>query len=461
MPSLRTTLIALMLAAAAALPARGETGRFVHLSDIHFDPFDPLGAAKARAATPPADWPSRLADGADTPLAPWGRDTNAALLGSALDEAGRAAADADFVLVTGDLLAHDFPAKTERALGLPRGSAASADIAIRTALYVAGRLRAAFPGKPVLMTLGNTDSGCGDYHVDPGGEFLAATRAAVRELAGPDLLDPGFDATFAAGGYYAARHPTLADTTVIVIDDVLWSAEYRDACGTSATAAAEAMMAWLEAELARNAAAGRKVWLARHIPLGLDPYASLHARGSTCPDRVVPMFAPAYAERFAGLLARFGETITASFSGHTHHDDYRLLRRADGTLAGVEKIVPAISPVYGQNPGFHVFSYDRASGRPVDFETRYLANLGDAPTPATARWETEYRFTTAYGLGPYGPEAVERLWRGLSTADPAATTYRRLYDVGHRELGVDEARAYACALGHAEAANFTACFCRD
>lgn len=454
-------LLALMLAMAAALPARGETGRFAHLSDIHFDPFDPPAQAKRLATAPLGEWDAILAGDAGQPLATWGRDSNAALLASALDEAGQAAADADFVLVTGDLLAHDFPAKTEQALGLPRGSAASAEFAIRTALYVAGRLRVAFPGKPVLMTLGNTDSGCGDYHIDPGGEFLAATRAAVRDLAGPGLIEPGFEATFAAGGYYAARHPTLADTTVIVIDDVLWSAEYRDACGTSATTAAEAMMAWLEAELARNAAAGRKVWLARHIPLGLDPYASLHAKGATCPARVVAMFATAYAERFAALLARFGDTITASFSGHTHHDDYRLLRQPDGTLAGVEKIVPAISPVFGQNPSFHVFTYDRASGRPVDFETRYLANLGEAPTAATARWQAEYRFTTAYGLGPYGPETVERLWRGLSAGGPAATTYRRLYDVGHRGLGADEARAYACAIGHVEAAAFTTCFCRD
>jgi hypothetical protein len=104
----------------------------------------------------------------------------------------------------------------------------------------------ALPGKPILLSLGNNDSSCGDYKIDPGGAYLAATREAVRSLAGAHLLAADFDETYSAGGYYAARHPTLADTTVVVLDDVLWSDEYDNACGTGGLEAATAMMTWLE-----------------------------------------------------------------------------------------------------------------------------------------------------------------------------------------------------------------------
>ncbi len=458
----RAAFLALMLALgapAAAPAAMADTGTFLHVSDIHFSPFDPPLRARALAGTAIEDWATFFAADADQSLSHWGEDTNHALLTSALGEIGEVAKGADFVFVTGDLLAHRFPDNVESVFGFAQGSPANASFAVRTTLFVAERLRAALPGKPVLVSLGNNDSSCGDYRIEPGGSYLAATREAVRSLVGPGLLAPDFDETYLAGGYYAAAHPTLADTTVLMLDDVLWSIDYRNDCGSTGLDGAKAMMAWLEKQLAAAKAAGRKVWLAHHIPVGFDPYATLHSKASTCPARIVPMLAEPFASQYVALLGTYGGTVAASFTGHTHYDDYRLLRDAAGAVTGTEKIAPAISPIFGQNPGFLVFSYDRKTGALADFSARYLANLGAAKDPASAEWREEYTFTKAYGVPDFSPANAERVWKALAAEGTADDAFRGFYNVGRGELTADGLAAYICTMGHADAAGFSACYC--
>lgn len=456
--ALRRLLLALSLLLAS--PCLAETGTFVHISDIHFDPFTPRGRAPALAEMPVAQWSEWFAADPDPSLPRWGHDTNHALLASTIAELTKAAGGADFVLVTGDMLAHRFPWIAAHTLGFAEGSEANRDFAIRTLRFVAERLRAAVPGKPVFLTLGNVDSGCGDYRVEPGGPFLAGTVEAARALAAPARLAEDFEETYRAGGYYAADHPTLKDTTILVLDNALWSFWYRNLCGTTGLQGGEEMLAWLERQLAKAQQAGRKVWLAQHIPSGFDPYATLN-RPSTesCRARIVPMLAEPFASRHLALMRRFAGTITASFSGHTHHDEYRLLRDADGAPLAVEKVAPGITPLFGQNPGFHLFTYDRGTGALMDFSTRYLANLGTAASPAQARWEEEYVFSRAYGVAGYSPAGVETMLAALSTQGAADSTYRRLYNVSRGELAAKGLRAYSCAIGRLDHADFADCLC--
>ena len=157
------------------------------------------------------------------------------------------------------------------------------------------------------------------------------------------------------------------------------------------------MMTWLESKLAGARAAGGKVWLMHHIPVGMDPYASAHAKASTCSARLVPMLAEPFASRYVQLLAAYGDVIDNSFVGHTHYDDFRLLRDTGGAVTGVEKIAPAISPIFGQNPGFVTYAYDRATGILADYGVTYVANLAGAPNAAAVDWREEYTFAAAYG----------------------------------------------------------------
>jgi hypothetical protein len=454
----------LSLLMAAALPqggrAEGARGTFVHVSDIHFDPFATPGIAPALVPLNVEQWRARFLRDPDERMAGFGADTNFPLLESALDAISAAASHADFTILTGDLLAHEFEAKAAKALGVTERSSLVQAFAAQTTNFVARALGRAMAGRPVIVALGNNDAACGDYRIDPGGPYLAATRDTVRALLGNLEVDADFDRTYAAGGYYAVRHPAHPDTAILVVNDVLWSSEYRDACGSGGLAAGKAMLEWLRMRLEHHRRRGGKVWLIHHIPIGFDAYPTSHAAGTRCPARPVPFLREPFASDFVALIRDHSAVIDAGFAGHVHFDDFRLVVSRRGEPLAAEKIAPGISPIFGQNPGFHVFSYDRQTGRPTDYSTHYLTNL-DAGGPARdGRWEKEYSFTRRYGQRRYGAAAVANLWRRLQRRGPTERTFRTLYNVSRGQLARSIFPAYACAIGHLDRRSFDACYCR-
>lgn len=451
--------LALAVLVAPVPPVRGAegSGTFVVISDLHFNPFDPPQRATALATAAPAAWPAIFASTNDQAMSRIREDTNHALLASSLATVVKVAAGADFAIVPGDLLAHEFEEKASKALGVAPTPQAAGEMAVKTTIFVADALAAALGGKPAIVALGNNDSSCGDYRIEPGGSYLAATKETVRRLAGAERLDPDFDETYAAGGYYAMRHPTVANTLIVVVNDILWSTQYRDACGTDGLAAAQAQLGWLRDRLARQRAAGGRVWLVHHIPWGIDAYSTIDARASSCPAKVVSFLKEPFASGFLALLVEHRDMLQTSFSGHTHFDDYRVLIDERGTVVGADKVAPGISPIFGQNPAFQLFTYDRQSGAPRDFSTWYLANPGAAPRAAD--WQFEYTFTKAYGQSAYSPGAVRAVWKAMTNDSAVQNTYRRLYTVGRGALDAAAVTAYSCAVGHVDRPSFTACYC--
>jgi hypothetical protein len=456
-------LLSLVLATVVApekSKAAGERGTFLHVSDIHFDPFATLGIAPQLLPLNVDQWRDRLSQEPDQRMAGYGKDTNFPLFDSALAALRAAAPRADFTIFTGDLLAHEFEAKAAKAFGVDERSTLVEAFAVATTNFVARTLGRAIPGRPVIIALGNNDSACGDYRIVPGGPYLAATRATVRELLGNLEIDADFDRTWLAGGYYGVRHPARPDITILVINDILWSHDYRDACGADGLAAGKAMLEWLRMRLEQLQKSGAKVWLVHHIPIGYDAYGTTKVAGERCPARPVPFLRQPFARDFIELIRDHGAVIDAGFSGHIHFDDFRLLLSHRGEPLAAEKIAPGISPIFGQNPGFHVFTYDRLTGRPTDYSTHFLANLTAGTVGRDGRWEREYSFTRRYGQRRYDAAAVANVWHRLQRKGTTQRDFRTLYNVGHGELAADVFPAYACAIGHLDQKSFATCYCR-
>jgi len=453
-------LVGLAVNSSAAQPAESH-GSFALLSDIHLDPFDPPELAAQLADSAVEAWPALFATITKQAMSSWGRDTNYALFASSLDAVTKSAATTDFVIVPGDFLAHEFEKKAADALGTASSEEKISALAVGTTAFVGDSLARALPDKPIILALGNNDSDCGDYEITPGGRYLAGTRDVVRRLAGADLLATDFDRTYAAGGYYAVRHPGLPETLILVVNDILWSADYRDACGSNGEAAAEAMFAWLRDRLAGQKAAGGSVWLVHHIPWGIDPFSTAHSKDSACAAKVVPFLRAPYADAFISLLRDYRDVIQASYAGHVHTDGYRLLIDDDGNALGLQKVVPAISPIYDQNPAFQIVTYERASGVPTDFATYYLANLDQASLAVPGDWRIEYTFNEAYGVGPYSADSVAAMVKAIEDGGTAADTYRRLNVVSHGSLPDKELSAYVCGMTRLERTGYARCYCGD
>ena len=193
----------------------------------------------------------------------------------------------------------------------------------KTVRFLAQQIDHTFPDTPILPALGNNDEVCGDFRLQPDGPFLADMLPVYRELVGANR-NTGFDRDWTSYGNYSVAHPGVRSVRVVFANTVFFSPRYRNACGSPSEAdPGRAPLAWLEAELAAAKRAQEHVWLLYHVPPGVDAFATLVRE--SCPETILPIWDGAYAEPFYALLRRYADTVIASFAGHTHMDDFRLV----------------------------------------------------------------------------------------------------------------------------------------
>jgi hypothetical protein len=79
---------------------------------------------------------------------------------------------------------------------------------------------------------------------------------------------------------------------------------------------------------------------------------------------------------------------------------------------------PAISPVYGQNPGFRVVSY-KSDGTVTDQTTYYQTNLTCASSTKKGKWKQEYTFTRQWNAQTLDAASLSGVYDQV-VADPKA-----------------------------------------
>jgi sphingomyelin phosphodiesterase acid-like 3 len=459
--------LAVLVASALSPPASGADGtaQFLMISDLHFDPMADAKLVDRLAAADFDRWQAILESSPAKSPSRYGQDSNWPLLRSALEQTKGTMPTPAFVLIPGDFLAHNFRREFD-ATAADHSDAAYRLFVRKTMQFVAMQLAATFPDTPILPALGNNDEVCGDYRLQPDGPFLADTLPIVRTLVG-SIARPGFDRDWASHGNYSVRVRTLR---IIFPNTVFFSLHYQNACGSADIPdPAQATLAWLETELAAARQARERVWLVYHIPPGVDGFATL--QHGSCPSEIIPMWNPGYAAPFNDLLRRYADTVAASFAGHTHMDDFRLLGDDSGYY-GFTLITPALSPIFGQNPAFRTVVYDPA-GTVLDHTTYYLANLEAAAAGGgpPSSWQAEYTFTQAWHLPRVDVESVARLY--VMTADVpeyrdrwhdfyavSSPTYWSADPAGG-ERATRAPLAYHCAIGNVALSGYGQCYCGD
>lgn len=454
--------------------AQRSTG-VVMLSDIHFDPFRDPAKLPALRQQPVAEWaavlssvgsPTQAADTAALQESCHSRalDSGWDLLRSALQAAHDETPKPSFLLVPGDLLAHEFRCRYMHLV--PAANVAdSAAFAAKTITFVLAQLQATFPQVPVYATLGNNDSGCGDYRETPGDPFMVATAGALAEAAHVDR------ASLSPLGDYTALLPVpFQKGRLIVLEDNFDSRQFSTCAAAQDRTPEQQQLEWLRGELTKARSAHEHVWVMAHLPPGVNVYASfrqfIFKPAALCSATPQAFLAdPALAD----TLLDFADVVQLALFGHTHVDEMRVLQRdaVPGASTGAAvisvKIVPAVSPFIGNHPSFLSATVDTRSLMLKDWRT--LVSPG--PLGSTPPWAEGYRFTTAYHLPDFSADSALQLANHF-VADPKgetpdSTTFRQHFfpgDIGLYAIGLGQIwPAYACSVRENRPSAVHRCIC--
>jgi sphingomyelin phosphodiesterase acid-like 3 len=444
------------------------------ISDIHFDPFHDPAKVQELISAPVTRWQSILSappspnqpkafDALQQTCHARGVDTPFPLLHSSLAAMRSRQPDAEFMTVSGDLIAHAFSCRYN---ALVPGSTPSdyQSFVVKTLSFVMAELRASFPGMPVYAALGNNDTACDDYQLNAGSDFLAKVGKIVAEGLPLSQQQQALK-EFGKGGYYSV---TMAEpmhrTRLIVVNDLFLSPEYSTCAGKPDSAAATEEMAWLDHQLAQVRKSGDRAWVMGHIPPGIDPFSTVARFRNVCGGQAPVVFLS--SDKLADLMVEYADVIRLGIFAHTHMDEMRLLGPDIGELQSSDehyvaiKMVPSISPVDGNTPSFTIARVNPSTAVLQNYEVIEASNQ----TGIAATWKTEYEYARTFHEASFSASTVKTLIEEFRTDHGAETekreAYIRHYFVGDRSPELSPfLPQYVCALDNYTAKSFAACMC--
>lgn len=451
-----------------------QTIPVLFVSDIHFDPFHDPGKARQLVSAPVSQWKTILAsapspnqqqafDSLQKQCHAKGVDTPPALLKSALAAIKAQQPDTRFMMVSGDLVVHDFSCRYETLF--PNASPDEyQSFVLKTISYVAGELRGTFPGMPAYLALGNNDSGCNDYQFDTDSEFFSKT-ADIFSLGIQVAEQQAVKKAFAAEGNYSLPMALpMRNTRLVVLNDTVLSPKYRTCSGNHDTKGPGDEVNWFREQLLDAKRMGQRVWVMGHIPPGIDPFSTAEKFKDVCGGDDPVFFLSSTG--IPDLMVEYADEIKLAVFAHTHMDEVRLLQKESGTeganpARGVAiKMIPAISPVHGNNPSFTIAYVSPASATIRDYTVYKASNQSGDDTS----WAPEYSYARAYHQQEFSPAAlnvmIEKFKSDNLAVLPESENYLRSYFVGDRIKELSPFwMQYTCVLGNYTASGYAACVC--
>ncbi|MCX5977230.1 MAG: DUF3089 domain-containing protein, partial [Coprothermobacterota bacterium] len=404
----------------------------VVFSDVHFNPFYDPSLVPALISAEVGEWAGIFKTSSITAPSAWGADTNYPSLELALSSIKQNLGSSPLVIYTGDVLGHDIPQYFYTTLTgtinprTPTEVAAMKAFIDKTAAFVMGQVRASVGNIPVMFAVGNSDSYSGygptspDSDFSPSSTFLPDTAELFYTKflnSTPDHQE--FLSSFTSAGYYSVE-PAGTNLMVIGLNTIVFSPGVPgDNDGIVNTE-----LAWLDSKLASAKSDGKKVWLLMHAPPGADIGTTAESVESTGQiASAAMMWKPAYQTSFLQVLAKYPGLITLMLAGHTHMDEYRI-----PSSSNVLEITPAISPCFGNNPAFKVFTFANDASKPSDYRS---LNYDLAAIPAPGQFNSYYAFSAAYSMPGLLGDSLAQLFPTLATDSAKQALYRGYYYSGH------------------------------
>lgn len=406
-----------------------ETAKFLTIADVHFTPFTSckmtkLGACDVVTQLRRAkyqDWQKILEQVPSHQQIKSRIDTSYALLKSSLQEI-QAIIQTEhprFILLLGDVLPHNF---REQYIVFSRDTSTEGyrSFVKKTLLFLAAEFQQVAPNVDLYPVLGNNDSYTGDYRVVMRGDFLRDTTTIWAPLIKNTENQQRFRSLFPVGGYYAVDIPGSKNQRIVVLNTVLFSSRVNKKL--AAKKAAQEQLVWLHDQLKQATSQHKKVIVAYHIPDGIDVFQTVQ----NIWNGIVGFWQPEYSNALQQELRTFPDTVTAILPAHIHMDSFQILT-LDKTHQIPISFTPAISPIFGNNPGFKVYTYDTTTLQLKDFVT-YFYLLRDQGRG----WQKEYNFNQVYQTSCQDCELAKGM-AALQPGNALANYFKSFYAVGSRD----------------------------
>lgn len=411
------------------LTACNDKKSILLVTDIHFNPFADTLIVDQLVQASSAEWDSVFSQNKDKKITGYHEETSPELFELLLKSMEKQKPGVSAVLFTGDVLCHNFNELCYKYIRNVKEEGKN-EFIYKTMEYVSMKMRENFPSVSIYFSLGNNDSFKGDYAIVNDGDFLhkttslfydnlinPATQTANNSKAKKDFYD-----TYSAHGYYVQDFPLVSNGRLIGLNTIFFSNNFPDSLYSIKPGKEE--LIWLEKQLTESEKAGEKVFLLLHIPPGINVYTSQHKSNGS--DMNVSLFwQEEYNDRYLELMQRYHKTIAASFAGHTHMDDFRLIYNQetnDKKPLDYVHITPSVSPVFGNNPAFQIIDLNVNTGELTETNTYYL-NI----SKPFKDFEFEYEYRNVYDENP-DAEGLNIVYRSMIKNEKKRDTYTKYYN---------------------------------
>ena len=436
---------------------RENEGRFLNFSDVHFDPFYDTSLVEKLIKSGYKKWEKIFLSSKIKSLSSYGSDSNYPLFRSTLQDMKTRISNPEIIIITGDFMSHNFNENFKKYSRSDSKKALDAFIR-KTIGFTQFMITKYFPSAQIFTTVGNDDADCGNYMIEPGGKFLKEFNRLWSPYIIRNDKSKLFNHTFRTGAFGTADIRNAGKNKMIILNTVFFSVNYKNLCGDTLSDPGGDELVWLRETLSNCRSAGSKAWLSFHIPPGIDIYNTIHGKGN-CEERIFPAWEQNYNETFLRIIKDYPDVIKASFGGHFHRDAFRVICNGNDPVSFIH-LTPSISPVYGNNPAYHIFTYDQSKQELLNYETYYLKNLNTD----SAQWTFEYDFKNSFDQDNITPASLKSV-SGLIFSDKNyREKYIRYYSAGNDKSFSGEYEEWIynwCGIGNLEKRDYSNCLCSD
>ncbi len=441
--------------------------KFLNFSDIHFDPFYDSAIVCRLIMSDHTSWEDIFSGSEIKSVSNYGRDSNFPLLKSVMEDMKLRISEPDFIIITGDFMGHDFNENYEKYSGNGNQDSLFAFIE-KTIRFLTSYITKFYPDTQIYPMVGNDDSFCGDYMIDPRGKFLNMLSEVWEPAVNRSGNNVSFKTDFSKGGYCLVNFPQVADDEskfrMLILNTVFFSTNYKNLCGDTLTDPGTEQLEWLENIFRKSKADGIKLMLSYHIPPGIDIYGTIHGKGD-CREKIIPAWKEKYSREFIRLIKNYSEIILSQFAGHFHRDDFRIFYEGNNPVSFIH-ITPSVSPVYDNNPAYQIFSYRKTDYSLLNYETYYLKNIPGNNLNANElpQWIFEYNFNDAYNESSYSIDALLNASMKIADDSLYRESYIKFYTCSNEAMTDKDRKDWyynICGFGNLTSESYAECLCAN